>query len=344
MQYDLKFHLLKRFIGYSSLEDSASEIHEICPAEYSDGTAAFHLPNQLSKVVKLHSETNWEKETSFIHPTQLKHFPTMAYQLENVTFTKDAIYKRNFRRKFTSGTSNSEYKFIESSTPLALPSSLSGATYFGHWLRDDVPTYMLSKQYGLPISMAKNGWPDKDYYANVFQQNWQNHFVGHADRVTVFSDYSQNSSKVQRYRQLRDQVRNAHNPKHQNHIAYLKRRHDGIHSRIINNERTLISELRNRDVKIIDMTTNDIHTTISELLNAKLVITTEGSQVNHVLYTLRDDGGILLMVPPRIFTNIHKGWTDALGMDYGFVVGDDVDDKSFNINISELLHTLDMML
>jgi Glycosyltransferase 61 len=343
----VKFQISKRWYGEASISDIASECIELCPPETGEGSRAIYLPDQLDKVVRPAPESNIELEKSRIGAGPRQHMPTVAYKINDAYISSTAIYKKNFCSRYP--VSNFSQPVlggtpVDPSQPLSMTSSWTGVKYFGHWLLENVPTYMLAKDFGTPISMRTGVWADKARYGQLFQQSWNQYYTGKVSTLYLFQDFSENSLKVKRYRALRTALRQALRPKYGDHLVYLKRGGGGANVRKIVNEAELVEALANKNFKIVDLEKDPVESVIAQLLDAKLVVTLEGSHANHANYTLADDGGVLFLMAPRLFTNMNKGWTDAMGLDYGFVVGDDIDDNSFSMDISNVLKTIDLML
>jgi hypothetical protein len=84
---------------------------------------------------------------------------------------------------------------------------------------------------------------------------------------------------------------------------------------------------------------------VADLLDARVIITVEGSQAAHGVFTLAENGSLLILQPPRRFYNPHIEWTRLLGMRYGIVIGKDVDDGAgFLIDPDEVLRMVDQMI
>jgi len=341
---NIKFQIKKRLLGLASLAEVASEVIELCHSENTEGTKAYYLPNQLDKVLHTSPESNTEQELFRISERKREHASTLAYKIKNSTILHNAVYKDNYRCKYPTRKGKVIGQKIETDTPLSMVSSFSGVQYFGHWLSDDVTTYILAEKFGTPVCKPNNAWSDKVVYADAFRQNWENFAHGHVPELIIFQDYSQNTLKVERYKKLRKNLRDVYTPLYADQLVYIKRGHGGNNVRIVKNENEIISALQTKGFKIIDLEKMNINKVIPALLNARLVVTVEGSHASHALYTLADNGNILLLMPPSIFTNVHKGWAEALNISYGFVVGDSISDEAFSINIKELLLTIDLML
>jgi hypothetical protein len=73
-----------------------------------------------------------------------------------------------------------------------------------------------------------------------------------------------------------------------------------------------------------------------------MLISIEGSQLSHALYTLGDEGGVLTIQPPSRFFNSHMDWVRALNMRYGLVVGEERQ-SGFHLPVDDLLRTIDLM-
>lgn len=340
----LKFRIRKHLFGEAVLAEAASEVIELCQEELTAGYPAHYLPNQLSKVIRCHAESNMGLEVARISGGERQHAPTLAYTICGTIIKPNIIYKGRSCSRFPSNSNFDSRQAVVEDSPLVLVSSWSGVKYFGHWMSEDIPTYMLAETFGQPISFESGHWPHKNYYAKIFEQDWRKYYLGHAHKLTVFQDFSENSLKAQRYRELRKRLRNKYTPRYGDHLVYLKRGHGGANARKVYNEEQLINELQKKGFHIIDLESASFDGMITTLLDARLVITVEGSQAIHCLNTLEDKGNLLLITPPRMFNNVHKGWTEALNMEYGFIVGDDIDEHYFSVNVDELMQTIDLML
>src|SRR5262249_25449459 len=95
-------------------------------------------------------------------------------------------------------------------------------------------------------------------------------------------------------------------------------------------------------VRIVEAETLAVPDLIKEVFGARLVISVEGSQLSHTLYTMHDRGGLLVIQPPDRFFNSHMDWARTLGMGYGIVVGER-HDLGFNLPLDDLLRTIDML-
>jgi hypothetical protein len=81
---------------------------------------------------------------------------------------------------------------------------------------------------------------------------------------------------------------------------------------------------------------------IDQLFGARIVISVEGSQLSHALYSLGDRAGLVVIQPPDRFFNSHMDWARLLDVRYGFVVGEQKE-AGFYLALDDLLRTIDLV-
>lgn len=110
--------------------------------------------------------------------------------------------------------------------------------------------------------------------------------------------------------------------------------------RAIRNPIPLETFLEARGFTIIDpdrMTSAQI---VEATQGAKIILGVEGSHLAHGIYTIADGGTFCILQPPYRFNNIFKDFTDAIGLNYAFTVGHEVE-GGFNVDLDELLRLID---
>jgi capsular polysaccharide biosynthesis protein len=116
----------------------------------------------------------------------------------------------------------------------------------------------------------------------------------------------------------------------------------GGKQRTLVNEEEIVNALMRRGVVIMQAETLSVPELIMELFGARIIISVEGSQLSHALFTLREEGGVLAIQPPDRFFNSHRDWVYALNMHYGIVVGEQRK-LGFYLPTDDLLRTIDLM-
>lgn len=340
----LKYLLSKIANKKKTLDEISYRKEVICEAEVAPSKEAKFLDGQLDKIINFHYESNEKLEKTRIFGVDQTHHETIAWHIRGMTLLSDRMYGHGFVSHFP--TKYQKHKTtIENSSKkyYALSTSWAGVKYFGHWLRDDATTYELAKNYGEIVTLPTPKWQDKNIYAELFEQNWNSHIYGKIDNLVVFQDYAQNTNKVKRYRKLRNKIRSKASASiDRSKCIYLRRGATGINRRIVENEDVLIETLDEKGFTIVDVEKHSGSEIINQMMDANLVVTVEGSQQNHALTTLKNGGALVNITHPEIFTACPKDWADAIGFEFGFMVGDK-SDQGFTVNIDDLFRTIDLV-
>ena len=125
-------------------------------------------------------------------------------------------------------------------------------------------------------------------------------------------------------------------------MVYLRRGKSAERRELVN-EDEIAERLLQVGASVLQMEETPTESIIEYLLGAEVVIGVEGSQLCHAVHTLREGGAIVVIQPPFRFYNAHKDWADALGMKYGFVVGDPAE-NGFELDPDDLLRTIDLAI
>lgn len=328
-----------------SLSDVAESCDILCEEERVCGEKALALPGQFEHAVSVASETTKEIEFARVHGHVRIHQPTLAYHLRSVEMVGGSLYCGGNRTLLCDDKSELARSLPPSSTPThiaraGMATSFLGTKYFGHWLRDDVTRYYLAQNYGTVLSHPTPHWPDKATYASLFSQTWADTHHAHIDALTVFEDFSQNSLKRKRYEACRALLRTRVSAANPGALVYLSRGSTGV-ARPVSGEDALIEQLSKRGFTILSMENYDLGTLLSQLLDARLVVTVEGSQQNHALYTLANSGGLLTLQLPDRFNNHPQDWCECLGLKYGYMVGQKTNTGTA-FDLDTLLRTVDL--
>lgn len=218
--------------------------------------------------------------------------------------------------------------------PAKLASTTQGIFYFGHWLRDDCTLFELLRKDSQPYALRKPDWPDAKMYEAAFDQTWDYLDFAWSENLTIYRELGFNRDKISRFGILRDKLRAAH-PQHKGgQIVYLSRGKTSS-PRNMSNAASFEAAMVDAGIKIVAPET-DPDGLLKELLNARMIITIEGSQAAHGVYMLQEGGSLLILQPPERFYNAHQEWTRMSGMNYGTVVGTK-DQDSFQIDPNEVL-------
>jgi Glycosyltransferase 61 len=325
------------------LFDVACRVSEIAPAHVAAGNPCLMLPNQLERVKAAAFATQLPLELEQMRGAPRTSPPLRRFEFTNVMIEGSSVYSSEGRKYFNYHLPDPSFQEpVERYDTLAARSSFIGTFFFGHWLRDDCASHLLAKEEGEVASIQHPNWPDTDFYSEAFSQQFRTVRRAFVRRLILFDDISQNPHKAERFHQLRHTLSQKISSVDQNQIVYLKRGSAGAKRQLLN-ETEVTEALEKRGIKIVQAEGLAANELASMLLKSRLVISVEGSQISHALYTLRAGGGVLAIQPPMRLFNSHMDWTRVMDMHYGIVVGVDQGNQDFTLPVDDLLRTIDLM-
>jgi hypothetical protein len=338
-------NLRRLFVGPGSLRSSAFKEEHLCDAEKYTNHPAIYLPDQIARVTGVDINSTKEMEITSATSNSVTHAPTIAYHIKDAILFDGSVYHGSLRYKITDQnlfndlTSKQQHLGIA-----ALASSGFGHRYFGHWLADDCVQYLLAETNGRPACVRRSVcWGNHHgTYERYFGQDWTPIDRARIDHLIVYQDFAQNSLKRLRYTVLRNRLRANFVCKEPRSLVYLRRGETGAR-RVIQNEGELIDVLTKHGFLITSVETDSLEELLGVLVNAKVVVTIEGSHATHCAFSVPDNSGLIILEPPDRFLAWHRGWSEAVGVRFGFVVGAP-GERGYCFSTSEILETVDLML
>ncbi|MBC9247873.1 glycosyltransferase family 61 protein [Paracoccus sp. 11-3] len=272
--------------------------------------------------------------------------PLATYDLRDATVIGGIIFNRDAPVLHSSFVQAGLSDILRSAPVLedtVLINSMAGLRYFGHWLGDDTSAFEAFRGQSNVISLPLPAWDNTPVYASLFNHDWSQQMVVRSRKLTLVRDLGFSRAKADRYRTLRDRLRQNFGtvPDNRTKIVFLRRGPTGDRREIANS-----AELENRlaaaGVSIVTAE-GDTRQLISQMLDAAVIITVEGSQSRHATYNLRDGGGMLTLLPPdRFYVAAHE-WLRCLDMHSGMVIGS-MAESGFTIDPDEVLAMVDQLL
>ena len=306
-----------------------------------DVLPAIYDPDQLERVVNIGFGRTLAQQKEKLDQTEAPSAPATRMEFHDITwiggrfYTRDKVYFMGPGNPLKhTGTECQGYDHV------VITNSRPGLRYFGHWLRDDCA----AREMDMPanatlLSLTRPKWADSHYYETVFEQSWVDKPAFFARKMTVLTDIGFSVDKRMRLHRLRARLRqNAPANDRPGRIVYI-RRGPGSVPRTMENEDALVAALSAAGVGVVDAESGG-DAISREILDAKIIISIEGSQLSHATYNLAEGGAILVLQPPDRFYNPHHDWSRLLGMRYAIVVGQ-VSETSYTDDPDEVLRMLD---
>ncbi|HVR56234.1 MAG TPA: glycosyltransferase family 61 protein [Pseudolabrys sp.] len=336
----LSRHARRLVRGPATLGTAAYRTEIIEPATSADITPSIYLPGQIEKIISASKATTLPYQIDVATSLKALHAASIAYHIRDATLFDGSFYSGRLRHMCADvgGAAKSEIKYFDDAAVL---SSLVGTRFFGHWLTDDCPKYLLAERYAPPLSL-RHPYEDLKQYANYFDQHWTSTDCARIKRLVVFQDHGQGKDRQARYEILHNRLA-ANFPKPTNSsVVYLRRGNTGI-ARLIKNEEDILVELTKRGFVVADLSNDGLDAIIQKLMSARVVVSIEGSQVAHCCAAMKQNTGLVILSLPTVFGAVHRGWAEARHIRYGFVVGS-VAEGGFTYDSSDILLTVDKML
>lgn len=345
MRIPLRFRVFDRYarrivFGAGSPDTTSFEKEILCPDEETRLPPAIMLPGQLEKVSGAPAESTIAYEIDFVTRPRAIHVATIAYHIRKATLFNGSVYAGTWKLSILEDASNTQPTIHIAKAALA--SSAVGNLYFGHWLKDDCTAHIIAQNYGHVLCVNHDRFPHRNAYASWYSQDWQSSGNAHIDHLIAFRDFGQNSFKAARFRKLRSMLRSRFSFGGSSKFVYLRRGETGV-GRVVENEEEVLEALLKNGFVVLDVARDSLEKIVSELLNAKIVVSVEGSHVSHCTATLPENAGIVLLQPANRFATIHRGWADNLSVHYGLVVAEQTA-KGHHFSKNEILKTIDLML
>ncbi|MDX8353079.1 glycosyltransferase family 61 protein [Cognatiyoonia sp. IB215182] len=340
----------RRLLGQrpGHLRDLAQQTITLAPAETATVPPAIYPDDALDKITGLSPWRSWPVETALIEAGQTTHAATLAHVVEDVMIFGPFIYKGVTHYDPSYGDEKLWQSFearrqeIDSA---ALVSCFSGSRFFGPFLKDSLPLELLTDQDTHAIAMPTRAYSHEAGYRALFDLPAPP-VVEHAHvrRLTFYDDFGQNAGRGARYETLHQRLRDHLKPRDADAPAgiYLKRGQTG-EARILSNETELEDLLRTRGFDIVEPASLTAEEIAQQTLDAPIVISVEGSHISHVAYSMARTGTLLVLQPPDRFAMAFKEFTDRVGIQFSFFVGD-ASDGGFHIDLDSFQQFLDRVM
>jgi len=339
--------VMNRLFGYRPLEESAHETVEVCGAEEEGMRPAIHLPHELDRVTGVHEfSAGIEDEIFLATRNRVSHSETLAYRLRDLCLIDDQLCNFRSLKKLSFKKNRARCGAIaEISKTVAICSTAAGNDYFAHFLLDDLSTAMLAPDFGDAIlggAKAQRSEHIRDY-RQVFSIDFAEANNIRLIEAWVFKDYAQNSHRRDRLLAMRQRIRSRFPvPTTGVAPAYIRRGASG-NQRILENEPEIENILVGHGFKILDPESMTVDQICQQLSGCPLVVGVEGSQLVHGLLNLADNGVLLCIQPAARFNSVYRGFTNTLGLSWGFAVAEGSSDR-FHMPHDRLLATIDLAM
>ena len=320
-------------------DDFASTKQLLHPARDVRVRPAIHDPHCMERVSAMSPWRDPETERHLVTGGIRQFGETTALHLRGATIAGPMLYAG--KNRFDIGHGDDRL-YLEGATEIcdsaSLVSTWSGTRWFGCWLLEDIPQELISPNPDVTnVSMIGTPYRHLEAYRELLG-------LGHIPvatntyfrNLTVYRGMNYYAHEPQ-FRVLRSRLRErlAEPANKTAAPVYLRRGTDG-ERRFMQNEDELVDRLTEWGFDIVSPEQDSVEEIARRTLDSPLIVSVEGSQLSHAIYSMADDATIVVIQPPARFAMVYKEFTDSMGMNFAFVVGKPAEQGSFTVVISEL--------
>jgi hypothetical protein len=164
------------------------------------------------------------------------------------------------------------------------------------------------------------------------------------DRLTILEDIGQNSYKRERYQQMRARLAAVHRGSDDASAGKWVFLHRGgtAAGRLLENQADIEELLERLGFLIVDPAKLSAEEIVKACGGAEIVISVEGSQLAHPLYTMAPGGVLCALQPPYRLNNVFKDYADCIGLRYGLLTGEPAE-SGFRVSLDEIRELVDRL-
>lgn len=325
------------------IAEAAAETVVVQPEEVESHDPPVCLPGQLDKVTRAPFDEPPDRDVGIARATESAHLAVLKHILPDCVVHRGGVDFRGGRLH----VDRPDPRQVLSRPMRRLPEAIfctndASHRYFGHWLLDACATALLQAPEEALLLEVRPDWPNAAEYVRAFGLQPKPPGLYRVGRLALPQDFSQGSSKRARYAELRRRLSESFpEAGHEGRAIYLRRGRSGV-ARVVANEDELVSALSAKGFESFDITGASLPDIVHRFRNADVVVSMEGSHLNHLYLTLPAGAKLVTLVPADRFTMVQTGYANAVGLRFGFVVADPTPD-GYDVSLPDLHATLELM-
>lgn len=330
--------VLKRLIGPGRPETDVLQ-----PAE----TVPVHPPARLDGMLDRVTGTD-EHSTIAYHiqtaqETEVTHAPVLRHSWRNALVRRAGYATWRWQERYDKGLGVAEATGTLSEVPVVrYCHSYVSWRYFGHWLTDSIPSALIEPDAGALWMPHDPAWGHCPAYLSALSLPALPDRAVLAEELITYQDHSQGSHKIGRYQIIRDALQARFGGPGET-LVYIRRGNVGAQRRIVN-EDALVNTLVARNWRILDIVGTSVEEIQRALCPARVVVSIDGSHVDHAHLSLRAGSAMVILMPGDRFTMRQVGPSRAHGVKPGFVVLNGSGEAGYTADADEILRTVDLAL
>ncbi len=333
-----------------TLREAAASAREVSPAEERLAKPSLSLPGELDAIIEV-VNGNRALEWSRVTGAARLHHATTAYTLENARIKDEYVASGRYLKRFPTRMPLEKPAAADRQTYLpqaVLSTNMLSGLEFGHWVRDSLVTELHGTNEGLPtVALARELWPHEPAFRELSGLSCDYVADCRFGKLVILDDRGHNAYWRSRFLQLRQRLQQAAGQYSGESAGPLVMLSRGGQARVRepSNQAEIGAALEAigfRTVVPSELSVPDISVALRD---AKIVVSTEGSHLNHLHFFAPAGLTVITMQDPRRFYAYHKDLIDIYDGQFGFVAGrpdPNLPDR-YRVNGEVLKRTLDLI-
>jgi hypothetical protein len=287
--------------GQQTLEEAADKMEVVCLGATVPAITPFHWSAHLPRIKGSARHDASKVINEDLGRKVFEFRPVVAYTFNDAVLLDGSVYMglrrhelRSLNRNLRVGLSHRGDVLEVSNGVIA--STVAGATWWGHWIEDEVPLQLLANRLGTPVGISRANYQDESRYRRAFGIDEPlRPSIARLPSLRIVSDFAQNPNKTKRYHYLRKMLQTG-SPGAEK--VYLRRGNTGVR-RCLVNEEEVVTRLAAVGFVVVDVATASPEHVIEVCRGAKMAVSVEGSHLAPLLYLLHKFGALVILNPPH---------------------------------------------
>jgi hypothetical protein len=319
----------------------AEETKVLSPGRTWTARPIIHLPDTWDRLIAHSPYAQPEKNNQQIVCKDFPQGQTIAYRFKDVLIADGAVMGSAWTQSITQQKRRPVIKgSCEYIGDGALCSTPISATYFGHWLHDQLPHEVLASELNLqPLTVKGAFRPNERGYRAMTNLHAQEVDTARVENLWMFSDHELNDHRVRRIEEVRGRIRSAvpsGGPKR----VFIGRGPSAV-GRALLNEAEIAAAMEAVGVAYLVPEQMEPAEIAWSLRDAEIVFGPEGSALAHAICAMPHGSTFFTIMPPRQFNLIFRLYAEAIQVRYALDFGSDAGEDSFTMPVDRIMRMLD---
>ena len=304
--------------------------------DWREASPALSLPNEISRIKSSEFEPV-EIEIRNLLPGKKPNGATVGYLLRDTFLADGSVYYPGGHYTLRPRTKSLLFGTHEIIDEAVLCSHWAIERFFGHWVKDALVLELLASSLGKnPIVPDRDDYLHEPGYRALTKLPKYSTARAQVKKLWIINDRGLNENRVARFKTLRARVRDRSGHDGPQRVMLAR---GTVPNRHLVNENEIAATLLNQNFLIVHPEQETPERLCYLLGNARTVVLVEGSAQAHPLLCGPPGATIITLQSAQRFCALAKGFTDAIGMQFGYVIGEERG-QNFYLDPDRLTKTL----